>query len=862
MKPGKPASTSSAAGTTGSIIPGGHSFWQDALTVTIIALAYSIAHLIAFLFPDTSQVLTPVWPAGGVGLAALLLSRRKLWPAILAVLFMAGILADLLEGRALLISLVFMSASILGFLACAWIILHWCGEEVKFFRLKEVGVLIIAASLVNAVTAFYTAGMAALLNSESFWVFWRMWWSVNVLGVLIVTPLITSWSTRLFPVFRVHWYGMIELPVTLAIWCITALLAFGTMAEANPLLPQPYLLVAFLAYIALRFGQRGTTLALGLLAVVVVISQPVQVGPLLWGGETFKDRLLSAHIFLSSLVVTGLLLAAVFTERKHAEELLRESKAQLEIAVGAANMGLWDWNLRTDKVFFSREWKSQIGYQESEISNDFSEWQSRVYPDDLDRTLVTTRAYISNPWPNFENEFRLRHKDGSYRWILARASLVYGNDGKPWRMLGCHLDITERKKTESILKVRVRLLEYSTLHTFDELLVKTLDEICEITESPIGFYHFVDLDQKTLSLQAWSTRTTEEFCTAAGKGSHYDIEKAGVWVDAIRARRPVIHNNYASLPHRKGMPEGHAAVTRELVVPVMRAGLVVSVLGVGNKAQDYTEYDVDTVSTLAGIGWEIAEYKMAQESIKAYSEKLQEMVGDRTRKLQEAQEQLVRQERLAVLGQLAGGVGHELRNPLAVMSSAIYFIKLVQENLDERVKKHIDIIENEIRNAEKIINDLLDFSRIKSVDREPVAASELVRRTLERYPAPEHVTVSLDLPPDLPQVRVDPRQMVQVVGNLVTNACQAMPEQGTLTLRVKRFDGGMVGIIVTDTGVGISPEHMSKLFEPLFTTKPRGIGLGLAVCKKLVDANGGRIEAQSEPGKGATFTVYLPIHED
>jgi PAS domain S-box-containing protein len=540
--------------------------------------------------------------------------------------------------------------------------------------------------------------------------------------------------------------------------------------------------------------------------------------------------------------------------------LLRESKFQLEVAVQAGNLGLWDWDLQNNKVFFSKDWKGQIGYEENEISDDFSEWQRRVHPEDLDRALATINAYLANPWPNYEIEFRLRHKDGSYRWILARASLLYDNNGKPCRMLGAHIDITERKRMEAILQIRLRLLEYSTTHTVHELLVKVLDEICALIESPIGFYHFVEPDQKNLTLQAWSTRTTEEFCKAEGEELHHSVDKAGIWADAIRMHRPVVHNDFASLPCQ--LPTGHALLIRELIVPILRGGLVVSVLGVGNKAQNYTERDVDIVSTLAGMAWEIVEFKKAQDGLKTYSEKLQEMVEERTHELRQAQEQLVRQERLAVLGQLAGGVGHELRNPLAVMSSAMYFIKLIQPEMDERMKKHIGIIENEVKNADKIISDLLDFSRIKSVDREPVAASELVRRVLERYPVPEHLTVSVEISPDLPPVHVDPRQIVQVLGNLVTNACQAMPEQGSLSIKAEgRGDESqpMVSIAVSDTGTGILPENMDKLFVPLFTTKPRGIGLGLAVCRKLMDANGGRIEVRSEPGKGATFTVHLPV---
>ena len=217
-----------------------------------------------------------------------------------------------------------------------------------------------------------------------------------------------------------------------------------------------------------------------------------------------------------------------------------------------------------------------------------------------------------------------------------------------------------------------------------------------------------------------------------------------------------------------------------------------------------------------------------------------------------------------MLGQLAGSVGHELRNPLGVISNAIYFLSQVQPDADAKVKEYLDIIKNEIRTADKIIADLLDFSRIKPREQELVAMAGLVRQVLERFPAPIGVAVTLDLPENMPQVYAVPHQLVQVLGNLAANAYQAMPEGGSLVISNQLSvinEQEFVTVSVRDTGMGISPENMEKLFEPLFTTKSRGIGLGLAVCKKLVEANQGWIDVQSVLGEGSTFTVYLPAYK-
>jgi len=176
-------------------------------------------------------------------------------------------------------------------------------------------------------------------------------------------------------------------------------------------------------------------------------------------------------------------------------------------------------------------------------------------------------------------------------------------------------NIAGEELSQGFIEIRLSLIEYAMTHTLHELLTQSLDEIGAFVDSPIGFYHFVEPDQKTISLQQWSTRTLKEFCRAVGKGTHYNIDQAGVWVDCLRQKKAVIHNDYSSIPHKKGLPEGHAEVVRELVVPVIRKNKVVSILGVGNKPTDYTPRDVEIVSYLADITWEIVKQKRADDAL-------------------------------------------------------------------------------------------------------------------------------------------------------------------------------------------------------------------------------------------------------
>lgn len=207
------------------------------------------------------------------------------------------------------------------------------------------------------------------------------------------------------------------------------------------------------------------------------------------------------------------------------------------------------------------------------------------------------------------------------RWFHVTKTPVRNADGTITGLLGSVTDISARKQNETIMAARLNLLRTAESHSLTELLQATLAECESITGSQVGFYHFLDADQTTLSLQAWSTNTLATMCTAEGSGLHYPVSQAGVWVDCIKKRAPVIHNDYASLPHRKGLPQGHAPIIRELVVPVMRGEVIVAILGVGNKPTNYDERDIEAVEFLADLAWDIAERKRAEEALRASENK-------------------------------------------------------------------------------------------------------------------------------------------------------------------------------------------------------------------------------------------------
>jgi signal transduction histidine kinase len=252
------------------------------------------------------------------------------------------------------------------------------------------------------------------------------------------------------------------------------------------------------------------------------------------------------------------------------------------------------------------------------------------------------------------------------------------------------------------------------------------------------------------------------------------------------------------------------------------------------------------------------ELRVTKEELRIRNDELQ-AAND---KLLETQEQLIRSEKLAAIGQLASGVGHELRNPLGAIKNAAFYIRRRVGNTDlpntePRVMEFLGIIDEEVNSANKVITDLLGFSRMGKPAAAPANIAGIIEDALRYTPVPAKVTLVKEINNNLPMVTVDGEQIKQVVVNIVLNALQAMPEGGRLEIRASA-KGRFVEVEFTDTGGGIPEEIKGKIFDPLFTTKAKGVGLGLSVCKTIMERHQGEIRVKSRVGKGATFTISLP----
>lgn len=295
------------------------------------------------------------------------------------------------------------------------------------------------------------------------------------------------------------------------------------------------------------------------------------------------------------------------TDRKKLEDALRQSEERYRAMEDASLSGFWVVDERGAIKDANAAYARMSGYSREELQGmPISRVEAQETPQDI---LAHVKLIMEGGGDRFET--RHRAKDGRLLDVEVSAILV----PERHEIMAFMNDITARKRAEAVLKSRLDLAIRGETLDLDGLLQAALDEAERLTGSSIGFFHFIDEDQRHATLQAWSARTLA-LCDASAKGTHYPIAKAGVWVECLESKATVLHNDYESLPGRKGYPEGHVRLVRELVAPIYREGLAVAIMGVGNKETDYTPLDAELVEQLATLCWEVASRKIAEEKLR------------------------------------------------------------------------------------------------------------------------------------------------------------------------------------------------------------------------------------------------------
>jgi PAS domain S-box-containing protein len=517
--------------------------------------------------------------------------------------------------------------------------------------------------------------------------------------------------------------------------------------------------------------------------------------------------------------------AAELAQRWRAEEESLRARERFKLAVLGSGDGIWDWDLVTNEMYFSPRWKEMIGYDDGEISNTFNEWASRVHPDDQEHAIAVVNAYLEGKSPVYELEHRLRHKNGTYRWILARGAALRDPEGRPHRMSGSHTDLTERKAAEEELRRAKEAAEES--HRVLDSILKSIADGVVVADETGKFIHFNEVAERILGLGAVDAAVDEW-------SDRYGVFEA----DGI-TRHPA-----NELPLARAM-RGEDVTDAELFIrnPRKPDGIWISV-----NARPL----IDHHGALRGgvtVFRDVTERKKAEGEL-------------RRAKLTAEAANTAKSEFLA-------NMSHEIRTPMNAIIGMAELLADTELAADQR--DYLDMVRKSADALLGLINDILDFSKIEAgkLDLEEIdfalrdaLADTLATLSLRAYQ--KGLEVAYDVAADVPEdLNGDPNRLRQLIMNLVGNAIK-FTEAGEVVVEVERQadqSPGEIGLhfAVRDTGIGIPPEKQATIFEAFTqadsstTRRYGGTGLGLAISTRLVRLMGGRIWVESNLGKGSTF---------
>ncbi|SHO53751.1 hybrid sensor histidine kinase/response regulator [Desulfopila aestuarii] len=503
------------------------------------------------------------------------------------------------------------------------------------------------------------------------------------------------------------------------------------------------------------------------------------------------------------------------TDRKNAETALIESQKRFTLAMEASQDGLFDWNLITNEIYYSPGWKIMLGYNDDELPNDFSIWENLTEPKDVERSWTMQQELINKKCDRFEMEFKMKHKDGHWVDILSRAKAVFDEDGKAVRIIGTHVDITERKKYENQLKTLNFAIENS-LNGFD--IVKAEGVLIYANKAFITMYGY--------------DRAEEIIGTSP----------ADLCVD------PQLPTKVIQKLQESGEYEFEHVAKR-------KDGSTFDVLMYARLAHDEQGNEIYPTSCI-----DITERQ------KALIER------------EQLERQLQQAHKMESIGTLAGGIAHDFNNILGAILGYAEMAQ-EGSPAGSMVRKDIEQVIKASHRAKDLVKQILSFSRQAETDYIPLQPAVIIKEALKmlRSSLPTTIDIQQDIDPEAGPILADPTQIHQIINNLCTNAFHAMEETGgTLNISLKKRElfpadlisephvqpGHFVEISVGDSGPGIAPEIINKIFDPFFTTKEvgKGTGMGLAIIHGIAKKSGGLVSCKSSPGEGATFYVYIPVY--
>ena len=540
---------------------------------------------------------------------------------------------------------------------------------------------------------------------------------------------------------------------------------------------------------------------------------------------TFGKRV-HLEILTSSYEVNGQtylqLMLSDISQRKEIEMALVRSEETFARAQAIANIGNWDWNIVTGEIDWTDEIFRIFGLSPQEFKPSYDAFLERIHPDDVHIVTEAVNQTVAKNSP-YNVEHRVVRPSGEVR-IVHEQGIVYYEEQSPIRMIGTVHDITELKAADQAHKNQVER---------NEMILKTTRD---------GYWIVSPKDGTLLD-------ANDSYCRMSGY-----------------SKKELIGMPIASLDS-----DHSEEVVQRVIQELVTKGSIQ--FESRHRKKDGLVYNVEVSTSLANIGDEtflvafikdITERKQNELQLIQYQENLEHLVNERTQALSNAQEELVRKERLATLGQLTATVSHELRNPLNAMGPSLYILNKLCPD-DEKIKNAIDILQRSVWRCDHIIDDLLDYTRINSVEKQDLVLDDWLNELINEQIAVEGISIIKNYKLSNMQCHFDPNGLRRAVINVFENGCQAMIDDtsnepfasSSMTITTQCVHNRME-IIMSDTGVGMSTEVLGKIFEPLYSTKVYGVGLGMPTIKQIMEQHQGGIEIDSTEQKGTTVTLWLP----
>lgn len=548
-------------------------------------------------------------------------------------------------------------------------------------------------------------------------------------------------------------------------------------------------------------------------------------------------------------------------ELRYQREQMAVLNERQEMILKGANLGAWDWWLNTNQVHFDQRWCEMLGLDPDKTPQELSTWDKLVHPDDKEQAYADIKKHLEGQTEYYENIHRLKHADGTWKWILDRGRISERDEqGKPIRFTGTHFDITDEKRRQinasivSDLRANFILNKEDKKSFFDHLLQLLLKQ----TDSEYGFIGEVLLDNNgnkilknyALTNIAWNEETKKFYDKNAPKGLIFSNLKT-LFGEVITSGKLLMTNHASTHPKAAGIPKGHPALEKFCGIPFHYNGKLIAMAGLANRKSGYDQaFFDDEISFLIDPIAEIIHGVQIENELE-YNKKL-----------------INHNAKLASIGQLSAGVSHEINNPLAIISGNIAFVKkdLTETTIDRsKIFDRLTKMQNSVERISKIVNGLKNFARFDSsthtdVELKPIAEEvfHLLKHLFESTGITFHFN-TVDLKHS--KIKGNQGKLEQVFVNLLTNAKDALITTANPIIKFSLFNDANNKIVVTieDNGKGIEPEIMDKIFDPFFTTKEinKGTGIGLSIVSTIINEHNAKLEVKSVVGQGTIFKIIF-----